>query len=353
MNKYKIYSLSTIVLTLVFLFGIASVIYIVDPFFHYHKPNSSFSYTIDNERYQNDGILRNFDYDAIITGTSMTENFKTSEFDYYFDVKSVKVPFSGGSYKEVNDNLKRAITYNNIKYVLRGLDSDRFFVDKDDMQANVEYPEYLTDNNYFNDVKYLLNKTIFFRNVVPILYSYNKDSGTITSFDEAYNWQKDYPFGKDAVMKYRSKMEKVDTPVIVTEQDIVNLQENIEYNVVSIVRDNPEIKFYYFFTPYSVTYWYTYIQENSIDKYLYGEKAMIESLLEYDNVYLFSFNDVFELTTNLDNYKDKGHYSEYINSLMLKWMANGEHRLTKDNYLKYLDKIEKFYKEYDYDALFE
>ena len=44
----------------------------VDPFFHFHKPVSSLSYPLVNERYQNDGIARHFDYDAVITGTSMT-----------------------------------------------------------------------------------------------------------------------------------------------------------------------------------------------------------------------------------------------------------------------------------------
>ena len=32
----------------------------VDPFFHYHKPLGQLAYPIDSERYQNDGISRNF-----------------------------------------------------------------------------------------------------------------------------------------------------------------------------------------------------------------------------------------------------------------------------------------------------
>ena len=56
------------------------LIVVVDPFFHYHAPLESLEYPLirDNERYQNDGILRHFTYDTIITGTSMTENFETS-----------------------------------------------------------------------------------------------------------------------------------------------------------------------------------------------------------------------------------------------------------------------------------
>ena len=74
----------------------------VDPFFHYHKPLEQLAYPIDSERYQNDGISRNFTYDAVLTGTSMMENFKASRFDSLFGVTSVKIPYAGGYYKEVD-----------------------------------------------------------------------------------------------------------------------------------------------------------------------------------------------------------------------------------------------------------
>lgn len=78
---------------------------------------------MDSERYQNDGISRHFTYDAVLTGTSMSENFKVSSFDRLFDVKAVKIPYGGGYYKEVDEAVRRAISYNpRIKMVFRSLD---------------------------------------------------------------------------------------------------------------------------------------------------------------------------------------------------------------------------------------
>ena len=57
----------------------AAMVAVIDPFFHYHKPLGAFYYTLDNERDQNDGITRHFEYNALITGTSMTQNFKASQ----------------------------------------------------------------------------------------------------------------------------------------------------------------------------------------------------------------------------------------------------------------------------------
>ena len=135
--KWMIRFVSLFLLILV-LVGALTVI--VDPYFHYHKPLSNISYILDNERYQNNGIVKHFDYDAIITGSSMTECFKPSELNELFGVNAIKVPYSGGSYKEINDNLVVATEHNpNIKMVVRCLDGVRFFNTKDDMDYS-DYP---------------------------------------------------------------------------------------------------------------------------------------------------------------------------------------------------------------------
>ena len=94
MNKNKKWCLLFMGETLFFLTVIILLTVIVDPFFHYHKPLASIQYQITNERYQNDGIIKHFDYDAIITGTSMTENFKTSEFTLNNSSNSEVLKFS-------------------------------------------------------------------------------------------------------------------------------------------------------------------------------------------------------------------------------------------------------------------
>lgn len=68
----------------------------VDPYFHFHKPDTArFFYSLydENQRYQNDGIIKNFDYEGLITGTSMTENFKTSEAERLWGVILLKYLF--------------------------------------------------------------------------------------------------------------------------------------------------------------------------------------------------------------------------------------------------------------------
>ncbi len=55
----------------------------------------------------------------------------------------------------------------------------------------------------------------------------------------------------------------------------------------------------------------------------------------------------------MNNYKDTTHYGEWINSQMLSYMKANIGLLTKENYRTYLDNERKFYREFDYNSLFE
>ncbi len=70
-QKAKKWFLACMSVLLGSLFLMVLVFWIFDPYFHYHKPFPFVSYRLYDERYINDGISRHFDYDAIITGTSM------------------------------------------------------------------------------------------------------------------------------------------------------------------------------------------------------------------------------------------------------------------------------------------
>ena len=84
-----------------------------------------------------------------------------------------------------------------------------------------------------------------------------------------------------------------------------------------------------------------------------AEKMATEMLLECENVKLFNFFDQYDVITNLDNYRDKEHYSARINSQILEWVAAEEGLVTKDNYLERLEQEKAFYFSYDYDKIYK
>lgn len=345
-------------LVIVFIIGllvtVAAFNAIIDPFFHYHKPLTALEYPIDNQRYQNYGIVKNFEYDAIITGTSMTENFKASEVEALFSTTAIKVPFAGGSFKEINDLLCKAFTSGNeIKVIIRGLDGGKLLDDKDAMQYDKNmYPWYLYDETAFNDVEYLLNKDVLFSNSMDVLIHTLKQRKT-TTFDEYSYWNDDFSFGKGAVDKTYERPLSSEKVLSFSEEDYERLKGNIEQNVIQLTKEHPTTEFYLFIPPYSIYWWDRCMQNGSFHHKIETFRLMSEMLVGYDNVHLYSFFDEYEIITNLDYYKDVIHYSEDINSKILQWMANDTHKITEDNYEAYWDEIEKFYGNYNYDALFQ
>lgn len=327
------------------------IMLVVDPYFHYHKPLSFLSYRLYEERYTNDGISRHFDFDAIITGTSMAQNFKTSEFDALFHTNSVKEPFAGAGYQELADNLDRALQRNkNISTVLWTLDYNGFLRAYDWVQYE-SYPSYLYDDNPFNDAPYLLNKSIFYHGVLPNL-AMTLTGEPSTSMDEYSAWER--KTGLDEILNSYDRSEvntNVSTAFGSKEREAVT--KTITENVLSVVNRYPDVEFYIFYPPYSICYWDSLDIKGTTLRQISAEQTATELLLECPNVKLYNFFDQYDVICNPDYYCDNGHYSGEINSRILKWIAEDTGLVTQENYLKRLEAEKDFYLNYDYDSIYQ
>lgn len=77
---------------IVLLAAIALLVICIDPFFHYHEPWFGLKAVLTDKEYQCVGSLKNFDYDNLIVGSSVTENNNNAWFDEAFGGKQSR-PF--------------------------------------------------------------------------------------------------------------------------------------------------------------------------------------------------------------------------------------------------------------------
>ncbi len=350
--KAKVWLISWLIIVVSALSVFGYWVYKIDPYFHYHKPYlERYFYVLNNQRCQNDGISEHFDYDALISGTSMTENFRTTEADKIFGCNSIKVAYSGGSYKEINDNIEKALLANkSLKTVIRCLDMERFLDSSDNMRTDLgNYPTYLYDNNPFNDVKYLLNRDVIFGRVYQMTLDNDKEGFKpgITTFDNYSRWQASYIFGINTVSPNGVTVTETEQLHLSDEEKKI-IRKNIEQNVTGVADKYPNVDFYYFYPPYSVVTWNNWKTQGNLYKQLEAEEYITELIIPHKNIHLFSFNNRTDITADLNNYKDGAHYGCWINSLMLKWMHDGQYQLTEDNYKDYLKQEYDFYTTFDY-----
>lgn len=349
--KSKKWSLACLLLAGSALVLIALMTAVVDPLFHFHGPIKGLSYVLYDERYQNDGIIRHFDYDAVITGTSMAENFKTSQFDELFGTKAVKTPYAGATFRELRENLERAFeTHPDIKYVLFSLDQYCLVQDRNALTYE-DYPTWLYDDELLNDINYLLNMYVLLDRLERTV-TYTFRGYGVTSFDEYINWMNDFTFGKEAVLARYDRPEPAAGVLSFGAEDRAMLKENLAYNILSLTRAHPDTEFYLFFPPYSVVWWDQQQRLGTLDRQIDMQQAAADMLLKEDNIRLFGFCDAFDVTGDLSLYYDTTHYDEDINSWMLKCMRGGVHQLKKDNLADYIARIQEYYGSYDYDSIF-
>ena len=324
---------------------------VLDPYFHYHGPLSNLSYRLSQERYINNGIARHFEYDSIITGTSMCQNFKTSEAEQFWGGDFVKMCFSGAGYKEISDNLETALSsHPEVHTVIWGVDYNGF-IRAADFVAYGGYPEYLYDTNPLNDVSYIYNKSIWVHGTLKNLSMTLKGEET-TSFDEYSSWTMTEPLDLSFFEEYRKNMAVTGTGSLSDEQ-AETVRESITVNILELADRHPEVDFYLFYPPFSILYFDLTNTSGELEAQLEAEEIVTNLLLTRDNIHLYSYFTEMDHITDLTHYRDKEHYDSTYNTQILRWIHDGYGEITEENAADYTAYMRDTFLNYDYDGIYE
>lgn len=344
---YKKFFKRTLILTIAALVAFGAVIYVFDPYFKYHAPYFGLKPNVNSNIYQNPGLASSFEYDSVIIGSSMTENFRASWFDEAFDAKTMKLSYPAGRLHNYSFVLEKAYENNEIKNVFWGLDIDPLI--DTHLKDYFEMPDYMYDDNIFTDVNYVLNKSILFEAVCDMIVK-NKN-GEIRDIDEAYTWDYYSNFSKESAMNNYWFPETVKTGV-----DYSYYMDNAKLNlnlILPFIEEHPETEYYVFVPPYSILFWHFRLMENDLEPVMEVLDYALGELLKYDNVKVFYFQNDESIIANLDNYKDHTHYSGEINRYILEAMRDGEYEVNVETYKAELEKMYNLAREFDYNSIRE
>lgn len=328
----------------------------VDPYLHYHSPRTDrFYYQLESERYDNDGILRNCAYDAVIVGSSMMENFRSTLMDTLFSCRSVKVPSSGATLNESANLLKTALRNQpELRYVVRGLDMSCMDEEPEQLTYNMgSYPTYLYNDDLLDDAYYIFNRDAFYDSARMMMDALRGQQPGIINMDEYCSWRTGVHYGKNVAI-CRTEQEPYENAdqVELTQERRERVIYNMQQKIISLAQEYPDTTFYYFLTPYSAAWWGDQRQNGQLQAQLEMEELVIRQLLPCKNIRLFSWNTVEELIFDLRNYKDRIHYGYWVNDWMLKAMAAGEGLLTQENADSYMTRERNLFESFDYNSLF-
>ena len=347
--KYKTF-IKIIALGLCFCLALAGAfVYYVDPYFQYHEPQNGLAYDMEMNlfSYYNAGIAKNFSYDTIVTGSSMSRAMEPSYIDEVLKCSTVKLSMAearGADYKilfslvEKNPDLKK---------VIMGMDTFAFYVDKD--YSSYEKPMHLYDENILNDVLYVLNIDGLTESCKVLLNTIR--GGKTTSMDDYQNYVLTNSFSKEQVVEiYKDNLPSVQQ----TKTDISVMKKrtiaNLEQNLIPTIEDNPNIEFVFYFPPYSIAKWGL---TADIDMEIECMKLLTERLIKYDNVSIYFYQGQTDVVTDLEHYMDTIHFDDYVAKKIVDYIGDATNKMTMDGYENEIEEFRIFIENYDYKKIIE
>ena len=335
------------------------LIYLYDPLQAYHKPffrEPSFS---SDMRIQNKGIIKHYDFDSFIIGTSMLRNTSANEAVARLGGKWVNISMDGSAFNERAVVLGYLFKTKNVKQIIGSLDGHSWLG-----EANTKHFAFLYDGVEFNDIRVYFNKKIilcalnFSKNQecvgekdLETLTNWAKDKGNSSRFGGLNKWLENKDNGqiKDTLAKLQALAKAQTLPTYDFKphtNSIKSSQEMLEKNVLRFVRQNPNTKFHFVFPTYSRL---SYRLDNNATGYAKTKivlKWLVSEAQNLPNMKIYGFDDL-TYADEIANYKDLTHYNVDMNSMQLDAIASGTHILTPQNIDAYLATMEAKIKAYD------
>jgi hypothetical protein len=341
MKRYKTWSLTVLALTLACMAALMALNFTIDPLQFYRKADYPPHFSTQ-QRYQNPGLAKNYEYDTIIIGTSMTENFLPSYVNKQLGVKAMKLSMSGATAKEQYMIAKLAIETGKVKNVIWGV--DYFALRGDPNRVRDEFgpfPFHFYDNNPLNDWRYLVNMDTTLDSLRIIAEQLGLREHQPVSLDRLNTWT-GYTYGKQVVLAEWNKVMN-GQPFTPSEYEFANIKTNLDDNLIALIRQHPEIRFYLYYPPYSILQHRFFYEKSKalFDNELDTKQYLFEQIGSLANVKIFDFQHEAKITFNLNNYKDLAHHSRTINEYIIDAIKAGRYQVTRENLPAMLAQLRK------------
>lgn len=334
----------------VVLFGI---LWLYDPLQLFHKPIFRETTFFGDMRLAARGIIRYYDFDSVILGTSMLENTSAKEAGEKLGGKWVNLSLINSSYDERAVVLEYLFGYKKPQKIIYSLESFTIASIKDSSKF-----DYLYDENPLDDFKVYLNDKFI---LCALAWRESKDC-TGRDLEELLKWSNHEDLkilfgGFEKWLKYGKKetiamLKNIkDIPFVVKKDnfDLEKQRSYIQTYVLDFVAENPQTQFYFIVPTYSrLSY---RIGSGDFDNKTFYNRALnlkwfVQELEKYPNAKIYGF-DTLDYADDVANYKDFAHYNVDMNSLHLDSIRGEKHILDSNNIDSYLKVMEDKIKNYD------
>ncbi|MBR1659370.1 MAG: hypothetical protein IJ705_03540 [Oscillospiraceae bacterium] len=326
MPKKWITSFLCLVLAVLLLLSAAA--WVVDPYLQFRIRDNAY---LLSGRFVDAGLIRNYDYDTLMIGSSMTQNFDMELFRSEMGCKPLHVSLGGLNADEMDELVQAAYAAGKAETLYLCVDLS-YFTDEPEPS---QFPPHLFRTDPLSRLRYLLSYEVWFR-YLPI------DLGLLVfdrlglpmprkfadsrSIDRLENWSGEEPVGED-VFLHNVWVEAMQPHKIDEEAVWREIQPRIDAFLNRFDFDYG--RHIFFFPPYSCLFWYNSYFTQYFRLYQRAKIYFVERA-DAMGAEVFDFQSA-PFTADMSIYRDVLHYGPEINDWMTRCFASGDYRATAEN----------------------
>ena len=337
-------------------------VFVIDPLQQYRRATLYHPLWEGNLRYYDPGFVKHYDYDCIIIGSSMVQNFIPSEVGKQLSARVLVASIGAGSPYEEGVLLNTALRTGKVKTVIWGLDVNVFGMGTRALSFGPgTMPFYLYDDNPFNDYHYLWNIDVLLtacgRTLAANILHTSRWHRELNP-DSAQFVADRFTFSREAALAdlkrvererpgtleaRRRELEHPETAMTGTGA-LDSMKRNLEVNVMPLVERHPEVTYNFFYPPYSILFWT--VTPYPLETLLEFKRYVFMRTRGLPNVKVFDFQDIGEITLNLNNYMDYSHYSPAVSKFIINAISKNQYVVNDDNIEEKLSRLESQVREF-------
>ena len=326
---------------------LALTVFVVDPFARYRAPDFfKVIYSSANSRQMIPGVLRHFEYDAVVVGNSQAQNMSLEAVRETLGWNAVKATSPACSPRVLGQFIELAFDARGaaLQNVWLSFNAASFAGLLD--FGNDAVAPYLYERTHWQDYKYLLNLDVLTQRVPKSLYatfggggrSYALRTNPDNMFMLDFSGEKKRVYGEDRVKAaYREdlaagarKRGKVDT---------LPRLADVQTNVLHHVRAHPGATFHIVLAPMTSLAWSEFAQHGQLEQVLEFLNAALELLLAEPNVKIYDAVSDPALACDFSFFRDAYHYSSAMDVLLLASVRDGARCLDARELPAFLERL--------------
>jgi hypothetical protein len=327
--KNRSYSFILSVAALMALMLVASFNYFVDPFTYYHQPWTDINFS-KLHRFSNPGLARQYDYEAVLVGTSHVMELESSRFSEIIGQPGLNLSTNGGLFREQSELVELVLDQGKADTIYWEMNFPSLSLGDATGSLGQQYPEYFYHPTVETPFRYLASldtlghswKAVNNPGVISID---NRNELVHREFSERrvlaswhYEIQRWTP---EFISYWRAVQASVDSP-----------RQVVEKRLVPLLQAHPRISFKLVLPPHTLLLFLLHeaMGADDFNRWLDFRELLGELADQYPNAELYDFQADWALVEDFELYRDIEHFSYPVLESVFEKVRDGENQANHD-----------------------